>query len=403
MLFSKSKLLTTPLFLSGVLILLVLIITAQQLMLPSKTFYPGGEPYTHYNNYIIFKQSFFHLLENKDLYRDYPAEHWDYYKYTPTFSVLIAPFALLPDAIGLFGWNLLNVLVLFFALWKFPFKSHKAKLFAIGFILIELFSSVHNAQSNALIAGLILFAFLLLEKKQILLASLFIVFTVFIKIFGIVALSLFIFYPNKVRAAIYTAGWTILLAALPLLFVSFNQLSFLYQSWLNLLQDDHSMSIGLSVAGWLYTWFGIEAKEWIVIIGGILLLLPLIKYRHFNELKFRMFFLASLLLWIVLFNHKAESPTFVIAVCGVAIWFFNQKMKVENGILVILVFAFTILSPTGIYPKQFQAEYIKPYVLKAVPCIFVWFKITIDLLFYKSENITDSNEIQLSENSEDRH
>jgi hypothetical protein len=352
-------------------------------LLPPKSFYPGGALHTHYNNYVIFKQSWFHLIANKDLYHSFP-EHWDYYKYSPTFSVLMAPFAYLPDSIGLLCWNLLNVLILFFAFWKLPMQTHKMRLFGLAFISIELISSVHNSQSNALIAGLILFAFLLLEKKQIALASLCIVLTVFIKVFGLVALALFIFYPNKIKAALYTIGWMILLAALPLLFISFTQLIFLYQSWMNLLRDDHSMSYGLSVAGWLHSWFGIEAKNMIVGLGAAIFCLPLIKYNCFSELKFRLLFLASVLIWIVIFNHKAEPPTFIIAVCGVAIWYFSQKPKIENTILLILVFIFTVLSPVGIFPKVFFENYIQHYALKAVPCILVWFKIISELLLYKA-------------------
>jgi hypothetical protein len=382
MLTSKSKLLNSPMFFAGLLIIVVLVISIQHLLLPPKSFYPGGALHTHYNNYVIFKQSWFHLIANKDLYQSFP-EHWDYYKYSPTFSVLMAPFAYLPDSIGLFCWNLLNVLILFFAFWKLPAQTHKMRLFGLAFISIELISSVHNSQSNALIAGLIIFAFLLLEKKQIALASLFIVLTIFIKVFGLVALALFIFYPNKIKAALYTIGWMIVLAALPLLFISFSQLTFLYHSWTNLLRDDHSMSYGLSVAGWLHSWFGVEAKNLIVGFGAIIFCLPLIKYKCFSELKFRLLFLASVLVWIVIFNHKAEPPTFIIAVSGVAIWYFFQKPKIENTILLILVFIFTVLSPVGIFPKVFLENYIQHYALKAVPCILVWFKIVSELLLYK--------------------
>lgn len=41
-----------------------------------------------YNNYVIFKMSFPHLVNNEDLYIVQPEEHWDLYKYTPTFAVL---------------------------------------------------------------------------------------------------------------------------------------------------------------------------------------------------------------------------------------------------------------------------------------------------------------------------
>lgn len=377
-----NKLFANPWFWAGILLLVILLLTIQNLMLPPKTFYPGGPERTHYNNYLIFKYSFFHLTENKDLYAAYP-EYWDYYKYSPSFAALMAPFAALPDAAGLFCWNLLNGMVLFFALWKLPFQTNKTRLLVLGLILLELFASLHNSQSNALIAGLILFAFIFLEKKQTALASLFIVLTVFIKVFGIVAFILFIFYPNKGKAILYTIGWTLLLAALPLLFISTEQLIFLYESWMEMIRGDHSASIGLSVTGWLYTWFGIEAKELTVVIGGILLCLPLIKYNYFKEIKFRLLFLASILLWIVIFNHKAEPPTFVIAVCGVAIWYFCQKPKIENTVLLSLVLIFTILSATGIFPKTFYDKYVLGHVFKAVPCILVWFKITAELLLYK--------------------
>lgn len=73
--------------------------------------------YTKYNNYIIFKQSFYHLINDRDLYSVYPEEHWDLYKYTPSFSLAFGVFAVLPDLAGLICWNRLIILVLFFAIW----------------------------------------------------------------------------------------------------------------------------------------------------------------------------------------------------------------------------------------------------------------------------------------------
>ncbi len=379
----KIKLPESPLFTAGILTLIVIIISAQSFLLKPKTFIPGEPAYTHYNNYVIFKQSFFHLIENKDLYELYPAEHFDYYKYSPTFSLLMAPLANLPVPVGLFLWNLLNVLVLYFALRRLPLSSNKTHLLMLGFVFIELLTSTQNSQSNALIAGLIILAFTSLERKKIALASLFIVLTVFIKIFGLVALAIFIFYPNKLRAALYTIGWTLLLAVLPLLVVSVTQLSFLYQSWLHLLQNDHSASIGLSVAGWLYTWFHIDAKNATVLIGAVVFCLPFLKWKCYNDVQFKLFFLSSILLWIVIFNHKAESATFIIAVTGIAIWFFSQKRTLLNTILFGAAFIFTILSPTDLFPRSIRESFVVPYVLKAVPCILIWFKIMYDLLFFK--------------------
>jgi len=362
-------------------------------MMKPKTFGTCTIEYTHYNNYLIFKQSFFHLIENYDLYKLYPNEHWDLYKYSPTFALLIAPIAVLPDAAGLLIWNLLNVLILFFAIWKLPVSSDKSRLFMLGFILIELITSIQNSQSNALIAGLIIFAFIFIENKQMALASLLIVLTIFIKLFGVVALALFIFYPEKIKFILYTIGWTLLFAALPLILISSSQLLFLYHSWFNLLQNDHTISLGISVAGIFSSWFGIECKGKIVLIGAVLFCIPFLKYKFFNELKFKLFFLSSILLWIIIFNHKAESPSFVIAISGVAIWFFSQKIKIENIILIVFAFILTVLSPTDIFPKYIRVNYVVPYALKALPCILIWIKIIFDMMFYKPENNLE-NKIQ---------
>jgi hypothetical protein len=240
-------------------------------------------------------------------------------------------------------------------------------------------------------AGLIILAFVYLEKKNIALATLCIVATIFIKLFGIVAFALFLFYPNKLKSALYTLGWILLLAVLPLILISPEQLTFLYKSWGNLLQNDHSISIGFSVSGWLFTWFGLNLKTVSLVVGTFLFCVPFIHYKYFNEVRFKLLYLASILLWIVIFNHKAESPTFVIAVTGVAIWFFTQEFNKLNFSFLILALLFTVLAATDLFPKFIRDDYFIPYVVKAVPCIFIWGKITWELIFYSKNKLTISN------------
>jgi hypothetical protein len=197
-------------------------------------------------------------------------------------------------------------------------------------------------------------------------------------------LALFAFYPNKLKTALYSLGWVILLASLPLLVIAPSQLLLLYQSWIDLLHNDHSISYGLSVAGWLTTWFHIEnIKNLVLLLGAIIFAIPLLKFKCYKDLTFRLFYLASILIWVVIFNHKAESPTFIIAVSGVAIWYFCQERKIENLVLMVLTFIFTILSPTDFFPKSIREEVMVHYVLKVLPCILVWFKIIYDMMFYR--------------------
>ncbi len=381
------KLITNPLYFAGIIVFIVLAITGQKYFLGSNDFHVKDLAYTHYNNYLIFKQSFFHLIHHKDLYQLYPLEHFDYYKYSPSFALLMAPMAVLPDLAGLFIWNLLNASVLLFALVKLPVWNPKYKYFLLIFVLIELITSLQNSQSNGLIAGLLVFAFIFLERRNIAIASLFIVLTVFIKLFGIVALALFIFYPNKWKSVLYTIGWFVLLALLPLVVCNVQELITQYKSWFYLLANDHTASIGFSVAGWLKTWFNINVKDSITIIGGVLLLIPLLKYKYYNQLQFRLLFLASVLIWVVIFNHKAESPTFIIAVTGIVIWFSCQKLKTENLILLIIAFIFTTLSSTDLFPRSIRTEYMYPYVVKAVPSILIWIKIITEMLIYKVDDL----------------
>ena len=79
----------------------------------------------------------------------------------------------------------------------------------------------------------------------------------------------------------------------------------------------------------------------------------------------------------------AESPTFIIAMAGVVIWFYAQKPSTINIVLLILCIVFTCLSPTDIFPPYVRKEIFQPYVAKAVPCILIWVKIIYDLLFDK--------------------
>ena len=102
MLKKKISIKENPLFTAGFILLLITIgVSIQMFLLKSGGIESGGIMYSHYNNYLIFKDSFIHLFNNKDLYQLYPMEHWDYFKYSPTFALLMAPFAALPDFVGL--------------------------------------------------------------------------------------------------------------------------------------------------------------------------------------------------------------------------------------------------------------------------------------------------------------
>lgn len=343
----------------------------------------GGRFYPHYNNYLIFSKSFFHLTNGKDLYVPFPDEHWDLFKYSPTFAMLMGFFAIFPDHMGLIFWNLLNSLIVFFAIKSIKFLNERNKAYILWFILIDIVTSMQNSQSNGLIAGLVILAFNSFEREKVHLSSLFILLSLFVKPIAFVSLLLFLLYPKRIKFMYFSFIWGIVLALLPLILVSPSHLYFLYKSWANLILRDYSTLEGLSVFGILKK-FGLDIPKYLIFILGVILFsIPFLRKESFKNEMFRLSFLSSSLIWAVIFNHKAESPTFIIATCGVALWYFSREKNLQNLILIIIYFLLTSISSTDITPFWIKENLIKPYLLKAIPSIILWLKIEGELIFTK--------------------
>lgn len=344
------------------------------------------EGYTHYENYVIFKNAWHHLLQGANLYGPFPDEQWDLFKYSPAFAMAMAPFEYLPDYLGLPLWNLLNALVLLAAIFQLPLRDPRHRAAFAWFVLPELIISLQNSQSNGLTAGLLLWTFVAFERSRPGKAAWWVASSAFIKIFGIFAAVLGLLYPRKGAFAGWLLAWGLGLALVPVLVVGPAQLATVYGWWWDLLRSDHAASVGLSVAGWLQSWFGMEPpKVWITGAGLVIFLASVgAAWRLQGKpaaLESRRLAWASLLLWVVIFNHKAESPTFVIALSGAALWYWGarRRRRWETALLVI-VFVFASLSPTDLFPSWLRREVVRPYVLKAVPCIILWFWISLQLL-----------------------
>ena len=339
-----------------------------------------GRAYPNYNNYIIFKNSFFHLIQGKDLYIHYPDEQWDLFKYSPTFSLFFGLFAYLPDFIGLLLWNLFNTIPLLLGIVLLKGMSDKAKIYALLFCFVELMGSLQTAQSNGLTAALLILTFTSLENGRYLLATFFVAFSLYLKIYGAIGLVLFIFYPVKTRLFLYTLCWTILLGLLPLAVVDFNRLLYLYKSWDHLLKTDQANSTGISVMGILESGFKFSISNKITMLAGIILLLiPLFQTWKYKIYEFRLVVLSSIMIWAVIFNYKAESSTYIIAICGIAIWFFSQTKTSINLIIIILTFIFTILSPGDLFPHFVKGLFIRLPYLKAIFPILIFGIVLFDL------------------------
>jgi hypothetical protein len=360
-------------------VLIAAIAATQGLLAGPKIYIPGGRPYIDYNNFRIFKFSFYHLVQNRDIYQLFPDDHWDLYKYSPGFALSFGLLSWMPDTIGLLLWNLINSLCLFAGVRLLPGLDDEKKSWILLFCLLEMLLSIQNTQSNGLMAGLIVLAFALAERRQYMLSTLCVVFSFYIKIYGALAFVFYLFYPGKLRLMGWSLFWMAFFALIPLTVVSGTQLLFLYKSWLSLLLNDRSASVGLSVMGLLETWWHLTLSKNSVALAGVLLfLLPLIHIRRYKDLSFRLLYLASVLIWIVIFNHKAESPTYIIAMSGIGIWYWSQRPDPLNRVLLILSFLLITMSVSDLVPAPVRNGFIRPYGIKAVMAVVVWGRIVYE-------------------------
>jgi len=124
------------------------------------------------------------------------------------------------------------------------------------------------------------------------------------------------------------------------------------------------------------------------LIGGLILFcLPYLRLKQYKSEAFRLTYLASTLIFAVIFSNSSESPTYIIAFAGVAIWFVIQETPLKPEAIALLVFAIllTTLAPTDLYPRAVRS-FFSHYSLKALPCVVIWFYLSYQLLCKEFNN-----------------
>ena len=360
-----------------------------------------GKAYSHRgpdNNFLVFRWSYLNLAAGHDMYAAQPQHHADLYKYSPSFAVLFAPFALIPLALSLALWDALNTLLLLFAVGRL--LPDRRGIIALALIYLEALRSMQRSQSNSLVTALVILAFLAFEQRKVLGAAFAIAVGAAVKIFPLAALSLAIFYRGRFRFAVFMVLAMAVVLAMPLLVVSPAALASQYHSW-RLVESVDALSVGGGGGGGLYggvmqqlrIWLGVSWPNWPVqLVGTVLLMLPLARWREWKWVEFRLRFLCSLLVYMVIFNHQSESPSFVIAVTGIAIWFVTTPRSWWHDTVMILTLVVVSLSSTDITPKSWQQHFFVHYRLKTVPCTIAWLTMLWEQLTWRPSKIAEVDE-----------
>lgn len=340
------------------------------------------------NNFLVFKYVFWHTWNQTSLYAPYPAEYFDTNYYGPFFSLVIAPFAVVPLPIGLILWHVLMTLALYVAIRKLPLAQGK-QIFIYWFCAHELLTALFMDQFNIVTVALIVASYYCIEKEKDVLAACFIMIGTFVKLYGIVGLAFFFFSKHKVKLVAALAGWAVVCFVLPMAISSPEYVIGQYQEWMMSLggknmENMFSNMQNQSLLGLVrkISHVATYSDLWLIVPGIIAFCAPYLRISQYKNSAFRYAFLASVLMFVVLFSTGSESSTYIIAFIGVAIWYVAVPWKRSRWDVALMVFAFilTSMSPSDLFPRFIRKTYVQPYALKALPVVLIWFKLIYEML-----------------------
>ena len=348
------------------------------------------------NNFLIFRGVFWHTWQGTSLYEAYPQEYFDVNHYGPFFSVLIAPFAVLPEWIGLLLWCVGLSLFLYVAIRHNRFTDYQ-QLFILWFCAHELLTALYMQQFNIAIAAIILLTWFCIERERDFMAAFWIMLGTFVKLYGIVGLAFFLFSKHKGKFVASLFFWAAIMFVAPMLIAGPDYVVQQYHEWYICLTEKNgenlaSIAQNISFLGLVHRTTGLQFSDlWLIIPGLILFALPYLRLSQYSHIAFRQTLLASVLMFVILFSTGSESSGYIIAFVGVVIWYTAAPWQRNGWDIALLVFAFILssMSPSDLFPSYLRKEWVQPYALKALPITVIWLKLCYEMYTkdYASESI----------------
>lgn len=347
----------------------------------------------YYNNYKIFENVFWHAIQELPLYDTYPDAYYDINHYGILFSLIIAPFAVLPQWLGIILWITANTCFLFYALKQLPI-SWSNKSFIYWFSLYELMEAQTMQQFNISVAACIVLAFVFIEQKKDFWAAAIIMAGTFIKIYPIVGLAFFFFSKKKPTLIFSCLLWAVIFFVLPMLYTNPEYVINQYSEWFvgltskngdNLFAPQQNISLLGFVRKIPQAICGIKlvySDLWLIIPGLVLFFIPYFRTKQYQFISFRLMLLANVLLFTTLFSTGTESSGYILAMIGVALWYIcsPSKHKKYNYYLMLTTLILVGLANTEIIPRTIYYNFILPFVMKSWMCIIVWGTVCYEMI-----------------------
>lgn len=340
-----------------------------------------------HNNFLIFRGTFWHAWQGLSLYAEYPMEHWDTNHYGPLFALLFAPFAVVPEWLGLLMWCVALTLLLYIAVRRSLFTDRQ-QVFVLWFCAHELLTALYMQQFNIAIAAILLLSFFLIEQERDAEAAFFIVVGTLVKLYGVVGLAFFLFSRHKLKLILSLVGWGVILFVVPMVLGGPDYIVSQYAEWYHSLVGKNDANLfaphqNISLLGMVRKISGSAAYSdlWLILPGMLLFALPYLRRNQYRFMAFRQTILASVMMFVVLFSTGSESSGYIIALVGVVVWYTCVPWRRTGWDVALMVFAFvlTSLSPSDLFPAYLRKEWVQPYALKALPVTLVWLKLCYEI------------------------
>jgi hypothetical protein len=272
----------------------------------------------------------------------------DKFLYGPVFSVFFAPFAFMPKWLGPFLWNFMNFSLYFLSIFtlsdKFS-KETKCKIFL--FTLLILSTALHSFQTTIMVAYIFLFAYSLLEKDKPHWAILLILFSGFVKIYGIFQLGLLLCYPKFWRNIKYVVFGMLFFFLLPMINTKIGSWMEYYNGWFDMMLLHKDTRIWHTFY-YMQPWGNISFASMYIQAGTLLslIILFIMNRRRFFTDTFKLQALGILMGWMVLFSNAADTHTHLITMIGFALWYWSR----DKCTTIDKVFLYTLLVVVMVVP-----------------------------------------------------
>ncbi|MDH7463831.1 glycosyltransferase family 87 protein [Chitinophagaceae bacterium 26-R-25] len=325
------------------------------------------------HNYFVFKSVYLNLLEQHNLYIPFNDN-----LYGPLFGIIIAPFTYLPNAIGAILWAMINAWFLYFAINKLPISKSK-KAFIIIVSSLEMMNVASYVQTNAAAAACIILGYCFIQEGKEWKAAFFILLATFVKIYGIVGLAFFFFSKKPFRFILWMIIWSVVFFVAPMLLSNPSFILQSYVDWKNTIlrknaNNHESVFQNISLPGFLKRTLRMDIDNNLVVLAGMILFLTqYIRFKYFSDKRLQLYILCSTLIFVVIFSSSSETPTYIISFVGVCLWYVLQNKSRATNMVMIAAFVLTSLSQTDLFTPHFRDVFMRPYCIKAVGSIAVWF------------------------------